>query len=142
MEKIVVLVICICLYAVVFSGCVENETLLQINENLGISQGNINTHFYNYDFEYSWTILMNYATFTESMISDMNNYEDLINEEVTYIEDTIRDYQDSGDTSSSIDDKIDVEFHLKEYLYLLVRSPILKNILNLVRMLVRFIIRA
>jgi len=108
MRKTLILFIFIVNICVGFlSGCID-EKLSTTNENLGIAFKNIDTHFYNYDYEYSWSILMNYATFTLSMLDGMKNYEDLIGEEITYVEDTIQNYQNSGDSSSDIDEKINL----------------------------------
>jgi len=84
------------------SGCIKSpetkqfaESLPQINENLGIALGNIHTDFYNYDLEYKWSRLMNYLTITESMINEMKIYEDKIKNEMSYIENTTIQFQQS-----------------------------------------------
>jgi len=88
----------------VLSGCTETisedtkffmNNLTDIEENLEISLTNINTHLNNYDTGYKWSVLMNYLTITNSMLDDMENYQDLIEDEISYIDDLIIEYNDA-----------------------------------------------
>ena len=103
-KKLAIIGIVTLLICINFSGCTETkstetkafiENLQPINDNLGTALGNINTHFFNYDLQYKWTILMNYLTFTESMIKDIQEYEEDVDIEITNIENIINDYQQS-----------------------------------------------
>lgn len=102
MKKFVIVVIIMLLICISLSGCNETKTtetktfienLQPINDNLGSALGNINTHFSNYDLQYKWTLLMNYLTFTVSMVQKMQEYEEDIDTEIKNIENIINNYQ-------------------------------------------------
>ena len=92
------------LFTVGFSGCVSNNEFIEnldINsENIKTSLGNINFLLWQYDNDYDWSILMNYLTFTESMLIDMEEYESDIIDEKNYLDDYIIDYQDVRDVTN------------------------------------------
>ena len=131
--KNVVFGIIILLIAVVCSGCIEettktqetknfNEQLPQINESFGISLANIYIYINNYDYYYRCSLLINLDFITESLINDMQNFENNIKVTVSYIENTsIEYYQLKNDanlnqiTDSDIERINDIEAKILDY---------------------------
>jgi len=101
--------IIIILLIVSFTGCTQTvsedtqyfiDNIPDMDENLRISLTNINTHLNNYDTEYKWSILMNYLTITSSMLSNMENYQESINDELSYIDALILDYNSAKEKAN------------------------------------------
>jgi len=125
-KQLIVIGMTLVLFTVGFSGCVSdnefNENLDIHSENIKASLGNINFLLWKYDNDYDWNILMNYLTFTESMLIDMEEYESDIIDEMDYLDDYIIDYQDvrDGTNKNGLTDKQrvvynEIETMIEEY---------------------------
>jgi hypothetical protein len=108
-KKLILLILSFIVSINFLSGCTDSdnstditqgtETFIQnlneMNENdfFQICLSNIYVHISDYDAEYKWSYLMNYAFFTTSMLNGMKNYEEKISEELSDLENGSIDYQ-------------------------------------------------
>ena len=106
-KPLIIFGIVILLVTVGLSGC-ENKSaekrtqatedfayvlsLIDENEIFELELHNINTAIYNFNFNYKWSILMNYAYYTESIMNGMENYENEIKSEVSVFENHSKNY--------------------------------------------------
>ncbi len=97
------------MFGALFSGCVQlqekekfvNE-LPQINKNLETALGNIYVDFQNYHNNYKWSSLMNYLTITDSMVNEMETYENEIKDEMQYLE-NLTNYVETSKQDINVD---------------------------------------
>lgn len=117
-KNIIVIVVMLVLSISYFSGCVEENEFIKnldtYDEDIDTYLENIYFHLWMYEIDYDWNSLMNYLTFTESMIQDMEEYESDIDEEMYNLDIYIADYQDSKDTSRITDTQRDVYNNIED----------------------------
>lgn len=117
-KNIIVIVVMLVLSISYFSGCVEENEFIKnldtYDEDIDTYLENIYFHLWMYEIDYDWNSLMNYLTFTESMIQDMEEYESDIDEEMYNLDIYIADYQDSKDTSGITDTQRDVYNNIED----------------------------
>ena len=117
-KNIIVIVVMLVLSISYFSGCVEENEFIKnldtYDEDIDTYLENIYFHLWMYEIDYDWNSLMNYLTFTETMIQDMEEYESDIDEEMYNLDIYIADYQDSKDTSRITDTQRDVYNNIED----------------------------
>lgn len=117
-KNIIVIVVMLVLSISYFSGCIEENEFIKnldtYDEDIDTYLENIYFHLWMYEIDYDWNSLMNYLTFTESMIQDMEEYESDIDEEMYNLDIYIADYQDSKDTSGITDTQRDVYNNIED----------------------------
>ncbi len=117
-KNIIVIVVMLVLSISYFSGCVEENEFIKnldtYDEDIDTYLENIYFHLWMYEIDYDWNSLMNYLTFTETMIQDMEEYESDIDEEMYNLDIYIADYQDSKDTSGITHTQRDVYNNIED----------------------------
>ncbi len=117
-KNIIVIVVMLVLSISYFSGCVEENEFIKnldtYDKDIDTYLENIYFHLWMYEIDYDWNSLMNYLTFTESMMRDMEEYESDIDEEMYNLDIYIADYQDSKDTSRITDTQRDVYNNIED----------------------------